>query len=129
MRLERRHEGSPPFRVSVHLVTPGPDVFAESCDHTLHAAIGKVMDSDVRTASADEELDTALGRVEPGRATMLPVICNRQLVGLLTAENVGEFYMIRRALSGGAGSRASAPPVIRIPGVMPPPLPIRQPSS
>ena len=87
------------------------------------------MESDVRTVSADEELDTALGRVEPGRATLLPVIWNGQLVGLLTAENVGEFYMIRRALSGGGGSRPTVPPVIRIPRVMPPPLPIRQPSS
>ena len=80
-------------------------------------------------ASAEEELDAALGRIEPGRATLLPVILNRQLVGLLTAENVGEFYMIRRALSGGGSRRPPAPPVIRIPRVMPPPLPIRQPSS
>ena len=78
---------------------------------------------------AEEELDAALGRIEPGRATLLPVILNRQLVGLLTAENVGEFYMIRRALAGGSGSRPPFPPVIRIPRVMPPPLPIRQPSS
>ncbi len=98
-------------------------------DHGANAPVGEVMDSDVRTASADEELDAALGRVDPTRVTMLPVIWNRQLVGLLTAENVGEFYMIRRALSGGAGSRPSVPPVIRIPKVMPPPLPIRQRSS
>ena len=97
-------------------------------DRGANAPVGEVMDREVRTASADEELDTALGRVEPGRGTMLPVIWDRQLVGLLTAENVGEFYMIRRALSGGAGSRPSAPPVIRIPRAMPPPLPIRQPS-
>ena len=43
VRLERRHEESPPFSVRVHLVTPGPDVVAQSCDYTLHAAIGKVM--------------------------------------------------------------------------------------
>ncbi|MCX7826684.1 MAG: HPF/RaiA family ribosome-associated protein [Verrucomicrobiae bacterium] len=43
VRLERRHEASPPFRVSVHLVTPGPDVFADGCDHTLRAAIAKAM--------------------------------------------------------------------------------------
>lgn len=43
VRLERRQEKSPPFSVRVHLVTPGPDVVAESCDHTLLAAIGKVM--------------------------------------------------------------------------------------
>jgi ribosome-associated translation inhibitor RaiA len=42
VRLEHRHESSPAFRVHVHLVTPGPDVFAEGRDHTLRAAIEKV---------------------------------------------------------------------------------------
>ena len=48
VRLECRLEASPSFRVRVHLVTPGPDVLAESCDHTLQAAIQKVM-ADVET--------------------------------------------------------------------------------
>ena len=43
VRLERRHEESPPFSVRVHLVTPGPDVVAESCDHTIRGAVSKVM--------------------------------------------------------------------------------------
>jgi predicted transcriptional regulator len=100
-------------------------------DRGVNVPVGEVMESDFQMASADEELDAALGRIEPGRATLLPVILNRQLVGLLTTENVGEFYMIRRALSEGAGHRPPVPPVIRIPRVMPPPppLPIRQPSS
>ena len=41
--LEHRRESSPAFRVHVHLVTPGPDVFAEGRYHTLRAAIEKVM--------------------------------------------------------------------------------------
>ena len=43
VRLERRHEISPPYRVAVHLVTPGPDLLAEGQDHTILAAIDKVM--------------------------------------------------------------------------------------
>ena len=43
VRLECRNEESPPFSVRVHLVTPGPDVVAESRDHTLRAAVIKVM--------------------------------------------------------------------------------------
>jgi ribosome-associated translation inhibitor RaiA len=43
VRLECRFEESPAFKVRVHLVTPGPDVFAEGNDHTLRAAFGKVM--------------------------------------------------------------------------------------
>jgi hypothetical protein len=43
VRLECRLESSPPFAVHIHLVTPGPDIFAESCDHTLRAAFSKAL--------------------------------------------------------------------------------------
>jgi ribosome-associated translation inhibitor RaiA len=43
VRLERLENASPAYQVNVHLVTPGPDVFAESRDHTLRAAFEKVM--------------------------------------------------------------------------------------
>ncbi len=43
IRLVRQREASPPYRVHVHLVTPGPDVVAEDHDHTLRAAFNKVM--------------------------------------------------------------------------------------
>jgi ribosome-associated translation inhibitor RaiA len=43
IRLIRLENASPAFQVNVHLVTPGPDVFAESRDHTLRAAFEKVM--------------------------------------------------------------------------------------
>jgi ribosome-associated translation inhibitor RaiA len=41
--IERRLEASPPFHISMHLVTPGPDVFAEAMDHTLRAALLKTV--------------------------------------------------------------------------------------
>lgn len=41
--LARSEESSPAYQVNVHLVTPGPDVFAEGCDHTLQAAFNKTM--------------------------------------------------------------------------------------
>lgn len=43
VRVALRRELSPPYHVHVHLVTPGPDVFAEGNDHTLRAAFEKVM--------------------------------------------------------------------------------------
>lgn len=43
VRLERRLESSPAFAVHIHLVTPGPDLFAESRDHTLRAAFRKAL--------------------------------------------------------------------------------------
>ncbi len=42
--LELRPEMSPPFRVALHLVTPGPDFMAEAVDHTLRAALGKAIE-------------------------------------------------------------------------------------
>ena len=43
IRLIRLENASPAYQVNVHLVTPGPDVFSESRDHTLRAAFEKVM--------------------------------------------------------------------------------------
>lgn len=43
VRLECRHDDSPAFSVHIQLVTPGPDLFAEGRDHTIRAAIDKVM--------------------------------------------------------------------------------------
>ena len=43
VRLVRLADASPAYQVHVHLVTPGPDVFAESRDHTLRAAFTKAM--------------------------------------------------------------------------------------
>jgi ribosome-associated translation inhibitor RaiA len=43
VRLECRPGSSPPFAVHIHLATPGPDLFAESSDHTLRAAFTKAL--------------------------------------------------------------------------------------
>jgi len=43
VRLECRWEESPSYRVAIYLVTPGPDLRAEGCDHTIRAALGKAV--------------------------------------------------------------------------------------
>ena len=43
IRLVRLEDASPAYQVNVHLVTPGPDVYAETRDHTLRAAFSKAM--------------------------------------------------------------------------------------
>lgn len=43
--LTHDSDASPAFHVKAHLITPGPDVFAEGCDHTLQAAFLKLMES------------------------------------------------------------------------------------
>jgi hypothetical protein len=40
--VEKRAECSPAFRLSAHLVIPGPDIVVESVDHTLRAALHKL---------------------------------------------------------------------------------------
>ncbi len=52
VHLAREREASPPYRVRVQLVTPGPDVFAEARDHTLGAALRKVVKRLVRIIGA-----------------------------------------------------------------------------
>jgi ribosome-associated translation inhibitor RaiA len=43
VRLVRLKDASPAYQVHVHLVTPDPDVFAATCDHTLRAAFTKAI--------------------------------------------------------------------------------------
>ena len=43
VRLVRLPDASPAYQVHVHLVTPGPDVFAATRDHTLRAAFTKAI--------------------------------------------------------------------------------------
>ncbi len=42
--FERLEDASPPFRVAMHLVTPGPDVVVEATDHTLRVALLKAVE-------------------------------------------------------------------------------------
>jgi len=43
--IEHQWEASPAFRISAHLTTPGPDVKDEAADHTLRAALMKLLRS------------------------------------------------------------------------------------
>jgi Zn-dependent protease/CBS domain-containing protein len=63
------------------------------------ALVGEVMRSEFVTLRADQSLDEALA--EPGAegGLTMVVVEDGRLVGLLTPENVGEFFMIRGALA------------------------------
>lgn len=43
VHFARSLEQSPPFSISFHLVTPGPDLHAEATDHTFRAAALKAI--------------------------------------------------------------------------------------
>jgi len=68
--IERQLEASPPFNVSAHLVTPGPDVFAEASDHTLRAALQKTMAQ--LTANIGQLREKRIGRTRNSVQTSQP---------------------------------------------------------
>ncbi|MCE9610393.1 MAG: site-2 protease family protein [Chthoniobacter sp.] len=67
--------------------------------------VADAMERDFRSLRPDERLDGALFQAEPG-LTIMPVVRDGHLVGLLTAENIGELLMIRSARA----LRPSLPP-------------------
>jgi Zn-dependent protease/CBS domain-containing protein len=65
----------------------------------LEVPVGRYMRTDFQTAAPGEMLDRALTRLRESTCPVMPVLADDgQLVGLLTAENVGELVMIREAL-------------------------------
>jgi Zn-dependent protease len=85
------------------------EVLRERGDRTL---VVEAMEREFRTLRPDEPLEGALFHADSG-GTVLPVVRDGRLVGLLTAENIGELLMIRTA----SAKFPSVPPPL------PPPLP------
>lgn len=90
------------------------------------ALVGAVMRPAFVTLRSDQPLDEALAEARAEGGLTMAVAEDDRFVGLLTPENVGEFVMIRRALSESAQRRPPAPPVIHFPRMLPPPLLVRE---
>ena len=101
-----------------------------------HAVVADVMRCEFAVLSAADPLETALAPENVEKGLAMPVLADGRLIGLVTAENVGEFFMIRNALQScsDAGQPPPAPgkvpPVIAVPTVIaaPPILPVYRPS-
>lgn len=76
----------------------------------MTAPIDELMHRDFQVAGPDEPVEHALARLKTCDCQALPVVRGRELLGVLTAENVGEFVMLREALNGAAATRQAAPP-------------------
>jgi len=87
------------------------DLMAALAKQGAGARVGEVMDREFPRVEADELLESAFARLQDSRCGCLPVMEHGRMVGLLTAENVGEFIMIREALRSNSGR--SKPPLIR----------------
>ena len=60
-------------------------------------AVGSAMQRDYPTASIEDPIESVLHRLTALGASALPVVRGRELLGLLTMENVSEFLMLRAA--------------------------------
>jgi Zn-dependent protease len=63
--------------------------------------VGEVMQREFQTADPFEMSESVLARLQASNCPSLPVLHKGRLVGILTAENLGEFLMIQAALKGG----------------------------
>jgi predicted transcriptional regulator len=66
--------------------------------HGQSVPVVDVMRRNVPTVDSHEMVETALERLQESGAKTLPVVHGGQFVGLVTAENITEFLMIRSAL-------------------------------
>ena len=79
-------------------VLPQAELLAGLSSDGPSAPVGRFMRTDFKTAAPNEMLDRAVSRLQEGDCPVLPVLDAGRLVGLLTAENVGELVMIREAI-------------------------------
>jgi Zn-dependent protease/predicted transcriptional regulator len=79
-------------------VLPQAELLAGLSSDGPSAPVGRFMRTDFKTAAPNEMLDRAVSRLQEGTCPVLPVLDDGRLVGLLTAENVGELVMIREAI-------------------------------
>jgi Zn-dependent protease/CBS domain-containing protein len=104
------------------------DLFVALRERGEHTVVSDVMRCEFATLTATAPLETALVPENVEKGLAMPVLDGGRLIGLVTAENVGEFFMIRSALQA-RGDRAeppstpprvppmlAVPPIIRAPG-------------
>lgn len=101
------------------------DLFAALRERGEHAVVADVMRCEFAVLAAADPLETALAPENVEKGLAMPVLADGRLIGLVTAENVGEFFMVRSALQsrGDADHPPSppdrVPPVIAVPPVLP----------
>ena len=76
------------------------DLLRGLAEHGGAATVAEAMRREVPTASVDDRADSALERLGTARGAALPVLRGRQLVGVLTGENVSEFLSLKAAIEG-----------------------------
>jgi len=88
-------------------------------DQGAGAPVAAAMETSVEVLDANEPLDYAMGRVNPEQGLTRPVLRDGVLVGLLTAENIGEFFMIRAVLERRRHLKPPKLPLAQVPPIIP----------
>jgi Zn-dependent protease/CBS domain-containing protein len=78
--------------------------------------VAEVMRREFEGVEADASLDSAFSDLKGEKGDSIPVFRQGALVGLLTAENLSEYFMIRSALAD--RDARPIPPIIRVPPVI-----------
>ncbi len=78
------------------------DFLAALTRHGQNIAVSAVMKTDLPEVDSYDMVETALERIQQSGVPALPVTHGGQLVGIITAENITEYLMIRSALRNAA---------------------------
>jgi Zn-dependent protease/predicted transcriptional regulator len=89
-----------------------PDLMVALTQNSQDHPVAAVMQRKFQTATPHEMLEGVLRRLQECECRTIPVLENGRLVGLVTPDNIGEFFMIQSALQKrrGYGSRIPQTP-------------------
>ena len=76
------------------------DLLRALSDHGASGTVAEAMNRRFATATPDERAEEAIDRLRTCGCNAMPVVRGRELLGVLTLENIGEYVMIRTALAG-----------------------------
>ena len=85
-----------------------PRLFEALTQSGASARVGDSLQPVPEAVHPEEALETVFQRMREDQTPLLPVVEDGQLIGLITLENIGEFLMLREALSGKGGGHGAA---------------------
>ena len=85
------------------------DILAALSGQGKDVRVAGIMRRDIQVVDANEMLESVFARLQACNCHTMPVISRGQLVGLLTADNIGEFLMIQAAIGQARGQNNSLP--------------------